>query len=119
MEAHAAPDAPPLRGRDIPYPGLPEPHSQVAVPLLSAGRLLGVLFAESPEDMRLGGEITPRSPEPDTAVTLDEAVRQAKTQAILRAFAACGGDRTQTAARLDISPRPLRHLVRELDIRTV
>ena len=41
---------------DIPYPGLPEPHSQVAVPLLSAGRLLGVLFAESPEDMRFGFE---------------------------------------------------------------
>ena len=56
MDAHAAPDAPPLRGLDIPYPGLPEPHSQVAVPLLSAGRLLGVLFAESPEDMRFGFE---------------------------------------------------------------
>ena len=56
MDAHAAPDAPPLRGMDIPYPGLPEPHSQVAVPLLSAGRLLGVLFAESPEDMRFGFE---------------------------------------------------------------
>ena len=56
MDAHAAPDAPSLRGMDIPYPGLPEPHSQVAVPLLSAGRLLGVLFAESPEDMRFGFE---------------------------------------------------------------
>ncbi|WP_182119721.1 GAF domain-containing protein [Acidovorax sp. FHTAMBA] len=56
MDAHATPDAPPLRGLDIPYPGLPEPHSQVAVPLLSAGRLLGVLFAESPEDMRFGFE---------------------------------------------------------------
>ena len=56
MDAHAAPDAPPLRGMDIPHPGLPEPHSQVAVPLLSAGRLLGVLFAESPEDMRFGFE---------------------------------------------------------------
>ena len=56
MDAHATPDAPSLRGLDIPYPGLPEPHSQVAVPLLSAGRLLGVLFAESPEDMRFGFE---------------------------------------------------------------
>ena len=44
------------RGLDIPYPGLPQPHSQIAVPLLSAGRLLGVLFAESPEDMRFGYE---------------------------------------------------------------
>jgi adenylate cyclase len=33
---------------DIPYPGLAEPHSQLAVPVLSAGRLLGVLFVESP-----------------------------------------------------------------------
>ncbi len=56
MDAHAAPDAPSLRGLDIPYPGLPEPHSQVAVPLVSAARLLGVLFAESPEDMRFGFE---------------------------------------------------------------
>jgi hypothetical protein len=56
MDAHATPDAPPLRGLDIPYPGLPEPHSQVAVPLLSTGRLLGVLFAESLEDMRFGFE---------------------------------------------------------------
>lgn len=56
MDAHAAPDAPSLRGMDIPYPGLLEPHSQVAVPLMSAGRLLGVLFAESSEDMRFGFE---------------------------------------------------------------
>jgi adenylate cyclase len=46
--------APP--GTDIPYPGLAEPHSQLAVPLLSAGRLLGVLFVESPQDMRFGFE---------------------------------------------------------------
>jgi hypothetical protein len=31
---------------DIPYPGLPEPHSQLAVPLRSAGRVVGVLFVE-------------------------------------------------------------------------
>ncbi len=41
---------------DIPYPGLAEPHSQVAVPLVSVGRLLGVLFAESPRDMQFGFE---------------------------------------------------------------
>ena len=44
------------RGMDIPYPGLAEPHSQIAVPLTSAGRLLGVLFAESPQDLRFGFE---------------------------------------------------------------
>ncbi len=43
-------------GTDIPYPGLSEPHSQLAVPLLCAGRLLGVLFVESPQDMRFGFE---------------------------------------------------------------
>ena len=41
---------------DIPYPGLPEPHSQLAVPIVSTGRLLGVLFVESPLDMRFGYE---------------------------------------------------------------
>ena len=41
---------------EIPYPGLAEPHSQLAVPVLSAGRLLGVLFVESPQDLRFGFE---------------------------------------------------------------
>lgn len=41
---------------EIPFPGLAEPHSQLAVPILSAGRLLGVLFVESPLDMRFGFE---------------------------------------------------------------
>ena len=41
---------------EIPYPGLREPHSQLAVPVLSAGRLLGVLFVESPLDLRFSFE---------------------------------------------------------------
>ena len=41
---------------DIPYPGLAEPHSQLAVPILSGGRLLGVLFAESPSDLQFSYE---------------------------------------------------------------
>ncbi|CAN7503981.1 MULTISPECIES: GAF domain-containing protein [unclassified Variovorax] len=41
---------------EIPFPGLAEPHSQLAVPILSTGRLLGVLFVESPLDMRFGFE---------------------------------------------------------------
>ncbi len=39
---------------EIPYPGLAEPHSQLAVPVLSAGRLLGALFVESPDDLQFG-----------------------------------------------------------------
>ncbi|MBS0340642.1 MAG: GAF domain-containing protein [Proteobacteria bacterium] len=39
---------------DIPFPGLSEPHSQLAAPIVSAGQLLGVLFVESPLEMRFG-----------------------------------------------------------------
>lgn len=41
---------------EIPYPGLAQPHSQLAAPIVSAGRTLGVLFVESPEDLRFGFE---------------------------------------------------------------
>ena len=41
---------------DIPYPGLAAPHSQLAVPILSGARLLGVLFVESPQDQRFSFE---------------------------------------------------------------
>jgi adenylate cyclase len=37
---------------EIPFPGLAEPHSQLAVPILAAGRLVGVLCVESPQDLR-------------------------------------------------------------------
>lgn len=36
----------------IPLPGLPESRSQLAVPMLAAQRLIGVLYVESPQDMR-------------------------------------------------------------------
>jgi len=41
---------------DIPYPGLLAPHSQLAVPVMSIGRLLGVLFVESPNDLQFSFE---------------------------------------------------------------
>ncbi|KQT14110.1 GAF domain-containing protein [Ramlibacter sp. Leaf400] len=41
---------------EIPYPGLAEPHCQLAVPIQSAGRLLGVVFVESPQEMQFSYE---------------------------------------------------------------
>jgi adenylate cyclase len=40
--------------REIPLPGLAEPGSQLAVPMVAASRLQGVLFVESPQEMRFG-----------------------------------------------------------------
>ncbi len=40
----------------VPFPGLGTPHSQLAVPIRASGRVLGVLFAESPEIMRFDYE---------------------------------------------------------------
>lgn len=37
---------------EIPLPGLPTPASQLAVPIVLGGQLAGVLYAESPEEMR-------------------------------------------------------------------
>ncbi len=41
---------------DIPYPGLEQPHSQLAVPLVAAGQLRGVLFAESAQELKFDFE---------------------------------------------------------------
>ncbi|SCK57667.1 Signal transduction protein containing GAF and PtsI domains [Variovorax sp. HW608] len=41
---------------EIPFPGLAEPHSQLAAPIVSGGRLLGALFVESPLDMHFSFE---------------------------------------------------------------
>ncbi|MGA8049747.1 MAG: GAF domain-containing protein [Burkholderiales bacterium] len=38
----------------IPLPGLPDARSQLAVPVIAGGRLLGVLYVESAEEMRFG-----------------------------------------------------------------
>lgn len=41
---------------EIPYPGLAQPHSQLAVPIQNGGRTLGVLFVESSQDLQFGYE---------------------------------------------------------------
>ncbi len=41
---------------EIPLPGLAQSHSQLAVPLMRGQRLLGVLYAESAQDMRFSYE---------------------------------------------------------------
>lgn len=40
--------------RYIPLPGLAEPQSQLAAPMISRGRVYGVLFTESPDRFRFG-----------------------------------------------------------------
>ena len=41
---------------EIPYPGLPQPHSQLAVPIVNGGRMLGVLFVESTQERQFSYE---------------------------------------------------------------
>ncbi len=45
------PDGPGALESAIPFPGLAEPHSQLAVPVTVGARLLGVLCVESPQDL--------------------------------------------------------------------
>lgn len=41
---------------EIPFPGLAEPHSQLALPLMAGARVVGGLYVESPEDLYFGYE---------------------------------------------------------------
>jgi len=41
---------------EIPFPGLREPHSQLAVPILCGDRVLGALFVESEHELRFDHE---------------------------------------------------------------
>lgn len=42
--------------REIPFPGLPDANSQLAVPILLDRRLLGVIYVESPQEQRFSYE---------------------------------------------------------------
>ncbi len=48
--AEAAPDTPEMPG--VAFPGLRRPESQIALPVIWQGKLVGVLFAESPLPLR-------------------------------------------------------------------
>lgn len=76
---------------DIPYPGLPEPHSQLAVPLRSAGRVVGVLFVESLLDMQFSFE------DEDLLVALGGQLGAA-IDLLQEAEAPCTEDEVQAAA---------------------
>ena len=49
--------------RHIPLPGLAEPQSQLAAPMINRGKVYGVLFTESPDRFRFG-------PDDEAALTL-------------------------------------------------
>ncbi len=71
---------------EIPFPGLAEPNSQLAVPLLAGGRLLGVLHVESPESRRF-------SHEDEDALMAVASLLAASTQSLQQA-AECTEDET-------------------------
>ena len=50
--AQRVPDGDHVGEKEIPFPGLVAPHSQLAVPIVNADRLLGVLYLESEQSLR-------------------------------------------------------------------
>jgi hypothetical protein len=76
--------------REIPPPGLAEPGSQLAVPLACGGQLLGVLYVESPQDLRFSWD------DEDALVAL-----AAQVAALARGYLVCADaseDEAQVAA---------------------
>ncbi|HET7527823.1 MAG TPA: GAF domain-containing protein [Burkholderiaceae bacterium] len=70
--------------REIPFPGLSEPGSQLAVPLLCGAQLLGALLVESPHDMRFSWD------DEDALVAL--AAQVAAQQTVLARAAQAGAE---------------------------
>lgn len=89
---------------EIPFPGMPSPHSQLAVPIVTGDDLLGVLYVESPEDQRFGYD------EEDALVTL--ACQLASMLRTLREDAAddeAPAAEPQPEALRDQPPTTVRH----------
>lgn len=89
---------------EIPLPGLREPRSQLAVPVMAAERLLGVLYVESPYDMRFTYD------DEDALVTLAGHLGMAIH--LLQSAADAGEDAPpaeRAPERVDGTPLPVRH----------
>lgn len=82
---------------EIPFPGLSEPHSQMAVPILSGDRLYGVLYVESSEDMRFNHE------DEDALVTLTGQLALA-----IQVITQAGGDAPEVRRVTGRTAAPLR-----------
>lgn len=89
----------------IPLPGLPSPRSQLAVPIIAAQRLLGVLYVESPLDLRFTYD------DEDALVSL--AAQFGMMMHVLQAAAADTGEEAVTSAavqpREEGAPLVVRH----------
>lgn len=78
----------------IPFPGMPAPHSQLAVPVIGGGELFGVLCAESAQDQRFGYD------EEDALVAL-----AAQLAGLLRALREAADDDDAVPAAAAASPQ--------------
>jgi hypothetical protein len=78
--------------REIPPPGLAEPGSQLAVPLVCGGELLGVLYVESQQDLRFGWD------DEDALVAL-----AAQVAALARGYLVCA-DASESEAQVPAVP---------------
>jgi hypothetical protein len=95
--------------REIPFPGLSEPGSQLAVPLVCGGQLLGVLFVESPQDMRFIWD------DEDALVAL--AAQVAAQQTVLARAAQAGADPPDDEAAAAATGSPERPSLRATPLR--
>jgi hypothetical protein len=86
-----------LIGREIPMPGLAEPGSQLAVPIACGRRVLGVLYVESPQELRFDWD------DEDALVAL---ATQVAAQIGALACAAQGEESDEAALAADAAAQP-------------
>ncbi|MCW5659190.1 MAG: GAF domain-containing protein [Burkholderiaceae bacterium] len=87
--------------REIPFPGLSEPGSQLAVPLVCGGQVLGVLFVESAQDMRFSWDDEDALVALAAQVAAQQTVLARSTQALAEA---CDDDTPSASASVPPSP---------------